>query len=143
MSHESDFQQVYISRPQSPEIENLMSEAIHDVLKGLLSDSYLYQNRAIDLGMIKAKADEVYSSEALADEFTHRPWVPYSKNRGFTAIERRFTSSRPSDPLTAPLREMHLQFVIPTIVTWCSKCAMLLRNSFRNAANIVLPPSHS
>jgi hypothetical protein len=122
MIHESDFQQVYIGRPQSPEIENLMSEAIHDVLKGLLSDTYLYQNRAIDLGMVTAKADEVYSSEALADEFTHRPWIPYSKNRGFTAIERQFTSSRPSDPLTIPLREMHLQFVIPTIVTWCSKC---------------------
>jgi hypothetical protein len=88
----------------------------------LLSDAYLYQNRAIDLGMITAKVDEVYSSEALTDEFTQRPWIPYSKNRGFTAIDRQFTSSRPSDPLTLPLREMHLQFVIPTIVTWCSEC---------------------
>ncbi|MGH9966955.1 MAG: hypothetical protein ACREBG_03845, partial [Pyrinomonadaceae bacterium] len=69
MINESDFQQIYVGRPQSPELENLMSEAIHDVLKILLSDGYLYQNRSIDLGIIIAKADQDYSSEALADEF--------------------------------------------------------------------------
>ena len=59
MINESDFQQIYVGRRQSPEIENLMSEAIHDVLRILVSDSYLYQNRSIDLGMITAKADQV------------------------------------------------------------------------------------
>ncbi len=122
MRNEFDIQQTYFSRQQSPEIENIMGAAIHDVLKALLSEGYLYQNRSIDLAPVMAKADHDYSATALEDEFTHRPWTPYSQNRGFTSVERNFTSLRPTDALGIPAREMHLMFVIPTIVTWCSKC---------------------
>ncbi|HYJ88003.1 MAG TPA: hypothetical protein VEW46_18195, partial [Pyrinomonadaceae bacterium] len=55
-------------------------------------------------------------------EFTHRPWTPYSQNRGFTSVERNSTNLRPTDALGIPAREMQLMFVIPTIMTWCSKC---------------------
>ena len=122
MTNEFDIQQSYLGRQQSPEVENVMGRAIHEVLKALLSEGYLYQNRSIDLAPVMAKADRAYSATALEDEFTHRPWTPYSQNRGFTSVERNFTNLRPTDALGIPAREMHLMFVIPTIMTWCSKC---------------------
>jgi len=122
MTNEFDIQQSYLDRQQSPDIENVMGRAIHDVLKVLLSEGYLYQNRSIDLAPLIAKADDVYSATELEDEFTHRPWTPYSQNRGFTTVEQSFTHLRPTDALGIPAREMSIMFVIPTIVTWCFKC---------------------
>ena len=122
MTNEFDIQQSYLGRQQSPEVEKVMGTAIHDALKALLSEGYLYQNRSIDLAPVIAKADHTYSATALEDEFTYRPWTPYSQNRGFTSVERNFTNLRPTDALGIPAREMHLMFVIPTIMTWCSQC---------------------
>jgi hypothetical protein len=140
MTKEFDIQQSYLGRQQSPAIENLMNRAIHDVLKDLLSEGYLYQNRSIDLAPLVAKADDVYSATALEDEFTHRPWTPYSLNRGFTTVEQSFTDRRPTDALGIPARKMHLMFVIPTIVTWCFKCkATELHDSIPHLA---LSPYH-
>lgn len=117
-----EIQETYINRPQSPEAEHIMGKSIHDVLKTLFSEGYLYQNRTIDLTGVLAKADSNFSNEDLTDEFTHRPWIPHSQNRGFTTFERDFTRLKPSDALEAPLREMHLMFLIPTVETWCWRC---------------------
>src|SRR6266403_2199397 len=122
MTANHEIQETYIQRPQSPEVEHIMSKSIHDVLKILLAEGYLYQNRSVDLTGVLAKADGNFSTKALADEFMHRPWIPYSQNRGFTTFERDFTKLTPSDPLQAPLREMRLMFLIPTIETWCGRC---------------------
>jgi hypothetical protein len=122
MTPNHEIQETYIQRPQSPEVEHIMGKSIHDVLKILLAEGYLYQNRSVDLTGVLAKADSNFSTDALADEFTHRPWIPYSQNRGFTTFERDFTRQTPSDPLEAPLGEMRLMFLIPTIETWCGLC---------------------
>jgi len=58
MTTDFDIQQSYLGRQQSPELENVMGRAIHDVLKDLLGEGYLYQNRSIDLAPLIAKADE-------------------------------------------------------------------------------------
>ena len=140
MTNEFDIQQSYLGREQSPEVEKIMGRAIHDVLKDLLSEGYLYQNRSIDLAPVIAHADHDYSATTLEDEFTHRPWTPYSQNRGFTTVEQSFTDRRPTDALGIPAREMHLMFVIPTIVTWCFKCkATELHDSIPHRA---LSPYH-
>jgi hypothetical protein len=140
MKTEFDIQQSYLGRQQSPEVENIMGRAIHDVLKALLSEGYLYQNRSIDLTPVIAKADHEYSSMALEDEFTHRPWTPYSQNRGFTTVERSLTNLKPTDDLRIPAREMHLMFVIPTITTWCSKCKNTERHD--SIPHLALSPYH-
>ena len=140
MSNQNEIQQTYIQRSQSPEVENIMGKLIHDELEILLSEGYLYQNRSIDLSEIVGKADEHFSGEALKDEFTHRPWIAYSKNRGFTRSEQQFTNLKPTDPLGGPLREMHLTFVIPTIETWCARCKG--KELFDSIPHLALSPYH-
>jgi hypothetical protein len=141
MTKEPDIQQAHVGRKQSPDAERLMGKSIHDVLTTLLGESYLYQNRSVDVGAIVAKADENYSAAALEDEFTHRPWIPYSRNRGFTSAERNITNLRLGrDPLGAPLREMHLTFVLPTIETWCSTCRS--RELHDSIPHLELSPYH-
>lgn len=100
-----------------------MRDAIHDALKALLEESYLYRNRAIDLAPILKLADATHTAAALEDEFSHRPWSPYSRNRGFTTTEQNILNhSGGTDAIGTPPREMHLTFIIPTVRTWCAAC---------------------
>jgi hypothetical protein len=123
MKTSAEILSTYVGRKQSPEIELIMQELIYDALKELLQGSYLYRSKRLDLAPIIAKADDQFSAKALEDEFTNRPWTPYSLNRGFTANERMIQNHAGGcDPLGTPPRERHLTFIIPTIETWCSKC---------------------
>jgi hypothetical protein len=113
----------YIGRPQSPKVELLMQELIYDALKALMEESYLYRSRRIDLAEIVAQADKDWTADALRNEFEHRPWIPWSQNRGFTHGERQlFEHSAGGDPLGSPPEHTSLTFVIPTVKTWCFKC---------------------
>lgn len=123
MKSSADIVGSYLGRPQSPGVELIMQELIHDALKELLEGSYLYRSKRLDLAPIIAKADAKYPAKTLEDEFTNRPWTPYSLNRGFTANERMVHSyAGGCDPIGTPAREMNLTFIIPTIETWCSQC---------------------
>lgn len=112
----------YVGRKQSPDVELIMQELIYDGLKELLEGSFLYRSKRLDLARIVAQADDKFPAKALEDEFTSRPWIAYSLNRGFTANERMIHSVGGCDPLGTPTRQMHLTFIIPTIETWCSNC---------------------
>ena len=113
----------YIGRPQSPAVELLMQELIYDVLKGLMEESYLYRSQRIDLAAILAKADKDWPSDSLRSEFEKRPWVPWSRNRGFTHGEQQlFQHVGGCAPLGTAPENMSLTFIIPTVKTWCFKC---------------------
>jgi hypothetical protein len=123
MKSSADIVGAYLGRPQSPGVEVVMQELIYDALKELLEGSYLYRTKRLDLARIIAKADDKFNAKALEEEFTYRPWIPHSLNRGFTANERMIHSHASGcDPIGTPPREMHLTFIIPTVETWCSKC---------------------
>jgi hypothetical protein len=113
----------YIGRPQSPKVELLMQELIYDSLKELMEQSYLYRSRRIDIRQIVAQADKEWTADSLEREFQQRPWIPWSQNRGFTHSERQvFQHGGGCNPLGTPLEQMHLSFIIPTVMTWCFKC---------------------
>ena len=123
MNLHQDIQGSYIGRNQSPRAEVAMSQLIHDAIKDLLEGCFLYQNKSIDLSSIKQMADKQFSAAELENEFTNRPWIPYSQNRGYTSAEKSIMSGgRGCDPLGTPPRMMHLLFVLPTISTWCDVC---------------------
>lgn len=123
MKNNFEMNDAYVVRSQSPGAEELMREKIHDALKALLEGSYLYQNKTIDLREIKAMADAATSAASLEDEFKHRPWIPFSQNRGYTSSEKNILNmSGGCDPLGTPNRQRCLTFLIPTINTWCAIC---------------------
>jgi hypothetical protein len=114
---------VSIGRPQTPRVELMMQELIYDAIKSLIEESYLYRSRRIDIAAILTQADAKWTKESLEMEFQHRPWIPWSQNRGFTHGERQlFQHGRGCDPLGTPPERMSLTFVIPTVKTWCPKC---------------------
>jgi hypothetical protein len=115
---------VLLGRTQTPKAELLMQELVYDALKALLESSYLYQNKRIDLADIVKLADKACPENQLRDEFEHRPWIPYSQNRGFTTQEQQVlkVGGAGVDPLGTPPRQMRLHFIIPTIDTHCYKC---------------------
>lgn len=112
-----------LGRPQSPAAEDLMRDGIHDALKALMEESYLYRNRTIDLAPILKLGDKVFPAAALEDEFQHRPWSPYSRNRGFTKGEVQIMSGEGgTDAIGTPPRDKRLTFILPTVTTWCAAC---------------------
>jgi hypothetical protein len=114
----------HLSRPQSPAVEEMMREQIHDTIKTLLEGSYLYQNKTIDISAILKKADSQFPTARLQKEFTYRPWIPFSQNRGFTSNEREImtTGNVGGSPLHSADHEMRLTFTLPTISTECPFC---------------------
>jgi hypothetical protein len=112
-----------LGRPQSPKVELLMQELIHDAISDLMESSFLYRSRRLDVSGILATADAKWPTASLKNEFERRPWVPWSQNRGFTSGERQFSDHIGGcDPLGTPPDAMHLTFVIPTVRTWCAGC---------------------
>jgi len=101
-----------------------MRDAIQHNLKAMLEESHLYRNRSIDLGPILKLADAKYTATSLEDEFSHRPWSPYSRNRGFTSTEESILkhAAAGTDALGTPARQMRLTFILPTVRTWCAAC---------------------
>jgi hypothetical protein len=113
----------YIGRPQTPKIEMIMQELIYDTMQTLMSESYLYRSRRIDIAPILTHADTKWTKEALEKEFQFRPWNPWSQNRGFTYGEREIHKhGTGADALGTAPEKRTLTFVIPTVNTWCSKC---------------------
>lgn len=103
-----------------------MQDLIHDAIKNLMEESYLYRSRRVDIAPILAEADATWPKEKLTREFTHRRWIPWSQNRGFTQGEQRLLNSpKGCDPIGTPPEEMSLGFVIPTVNTWCYKCELV------------------
>lgn len=120
---EAEFRDAMLVRSQSPTAENLMRQAIQHTLKDLLEGGHLYRNKTVALTSILNLANAQFPAADLEDEFTHRPWIPYSHNRGFTAGEEQILkNARGTDHLNTPARERRLHFVIPTLSTWCATC---------------------
>jgi hypothetical protein len=114
---------VSIDRPQTPLAELTMQELIYDAIKALMEESYLYRSRRVDIRAILALAESRWTTASLETEFQHRPWTPWSQNRGFTHGERQlFQHGTGGEPLGTPPERMSLAFIIPTVKTWCSKC---------------------
>lgn len=122
-SKDPEIKDATLVRSQSPGAEDLMRDAIHDNVKAMLEESYLYRNRTIDLGPILKLADTKHTAASLEDEFSHRPWSPYSRNRGFTSTEESIMKhAGGTDALGTPARQMRLTFILPTVRTWCAAC---------------------
>ena len=112
-----------IGRPQSPKVELLMQELIHDAIQALMEETHFYRHHRIDISQILAQADSNWTSAALSREFQHRPWIPWSRNRGFTHNERQLLQQDGGvDALGMLPEKMGLTFIIPNAKTWCFKC---------------------
>ena len=107
-----------------------MAQLIESSIAQLLSTKHLYQNIEIDLSRIKKLGDEKYTPEKLEAEFRQRPWLPASKNTGYTQHERliRSTAMSGTQPIGTALNDLNVPFTIPTIETSCDKCGKFIHH---------------
>ena len=121
---------IVIPRKQSPQAEEVMAQLIESSIAQLLSTKHIYQNIEIDLSRIKKLGDEKHTPEKLEYEFRLRPWLPASKNTGYTQRERLITSTAMSgtQPTETALNDLNVLFTIPTIETSCAKCGKFVHH---------------
>lgn len=107
-----------------------MAKLIESSIAQLLSTKHIYQNVEIDLSNIKKLGDEKYTPDKLEYEFRLRPWLPASKNTGYTQHERFITNTAKSGTqhIDTALIDLNVSFSIPTIETPCAKCGNFIHH---------------
>lgn len=107
-----------------------MALQIEKAIGTLLSVKQIYQNTEVDLSTLLKLADANNPAEKIESEFKIRPWLPVSKNTGYTANERLIMKSAnaATQPIGTPVKELEVSFTIPTIETWCSTCKKVVHH---------------
>ena len=125
MPRDEELVGMYISRPESPEVEMLVQEAIGSALVDLFANKGLYQNVDLDLSSVAQHTAQIGSSstEELKVEFSRRPWVPISLGLTHENLMRaEFFCGVGDSPLDAPSCELKLSFPMPGFKGNCGKC---------------------
>ena len=125
MPRSLDLVGTYIGRPESPESELLMQEAIGDAFVILVSAKGLYQKLEPKLDRIATHLESIKSPNgaAITAEFSKRPWVPVSADVSKENRARaEFFCGVTDSPLSAPSDEIKLSFPLPPVKLFCSVC---------------------
>lgn len=125
MPRSKDLIGIHSGRPESPEVELLVQEAIGEALVVLLTEKGLYQKIDVSMDAVANYLPSVSESDpvAIRAKFCKRPWVPVSP---ITSSENQLRAKLfcgVSDvPLSTPTDEMRLDFPLPSIKLLCTRC---------------------
>jgi hypothetical protein len=125
MPRTPDLVGTHVGRPESPEAELLVQEAIGRALSLLLTKKGLYQKVELDLENLRnhLNAQKLNSFEALTAEFSKRPWVPVSLDVAKENRQRaEFFCGVGDSPLGTPSDGLKLAFGLPPLKLYCDLC---------------------
>jgi hypothetical protein len=125
MPRSADLLGTYVGRPESPEAELLLQDAIADALSMLLARKGIYQKIDVLLDRLSSHLDSIKSTslQTLSAEFSKRPWVPVSQDVIKENHARaEFFCGVGDSPLSASSDQLKLAFYLPSIKLHCTDC---------------------
>jgi hypothetical protein len=125
MPRTTDLVGTHVGRPESPEAELLIQEAIGSALSLLLTRKGLYQKVEVSLEPLRVHlaSRKLGSFDALTAEFSKRPWASISLD---VAKDNRYRAEYfcgvGDSPLGTSSDELKLAFAVPSIKLFCDRC---------------------
>lgn len=111
-------------RSQSPEIEHAVCDEWMRILKILMEEKFIYQNVSLDTDVFTKHATEIFSHQALSNEFSRRPVYPLSdgKKEKVKASPDWMLSGAMAFDLDGKDEDQPLPFFLPSLQLQCKRC---------------------